>query len=403
MDTFIARQPILNQHKRLFAYELLYRGKLMAGQPGFDGDQATSSLLTGAFLTEGLETISNNKPCFINFTQELLIKNIPAVFPKTKIVVEILEDVQPTEEVITVCRNLKEQGYTLAMDDFVYAENLKPLIELADIIKIDFRLTPVDIIHETLSVLSRYKLKFLAEKVESHTEFAKALDLGFSYFQGFFFATPEKIRIKEIAPVKTSLFHVLTEINRKDVQTERLAEIIEADVSLSYKLLRYVNSAYFYRLSKIKSIVQAVAYLGEKEIRSFINLLIISEISGDKPVELVRLAAVRAKFCSLLGEKSPDNVGHAELFMLGLFSLLPAMLDYPIKVITYKLPLSNELKRALVHGDGPLGPYLQATIAYEQNEKDRCLEALDAINVPLASVYEMYLEAIHYAEILTNI
>jgi EAL and modified HD-GYP domain-containing signal transduction protein len=373
------------------------------GESCFDGDRATTSLLTGAFLTEGLETISDNKPCFINFTHDLLVKNIPAVFPKTKIIVEILEDVQPTDEVIAACKNLKELGYTLAMDDFVYEKKLKPLIELADIIKIDFRLTPVDTIHRVLYHLSGYKLKFLAEKVETHSEFGKALKLGFTYFQGFFFATPEKIKIKEITTVKTTLLRMLAEINRPDILPESLAEIIEADVSLSYKLLRYVNSAYFYRLSKVQSIIQAVAYLGENEIRRFITLIIISEIAGDKPMELVRMAAVRAKFCSLLGEKSPDDVSPTELFMLGLFSLLPAMLDYPIKTITDKLPLSENLKKALTLSDGPLAPYLQAVITYEKRKKDQCMQALATIHVQPALVYGMYLEAVSYSKILTSI
>lgn len=401
MDTFIARQPILNQHQRLFAYELLYRGKCRMGESCFDGDRATTSLLTGAFLTEGLETISNNKPCFINFTHDLLVKNIPSVFPKTKIIVEILEDVQPTKEVIAACKNLKKLGYTLAMDDFIYEKKLKPLIELADIIKIDFRLTPVDTIHRVLYHLSGYKLKFLAEKVETHSEFGKALKLGFTYFQGFFFATPEKIRIREIRAVKATLLHMLAEINHPDILPENLARIIEADVSLSYKLLRYVNSAYFYRINKVTSIIQAVAYLGENEIRRFVTLIIISEIAGDKPMELVRLAAVRAKFCSLLGEQSTDNISTTELFLLGLFSLLPAMLDYPIKTITDKLPLSDNLKRALVDSEGPLAMYLQAVITYEKRKKDQCLRALKKINVPPASVYEIYLKSVSYSKILT--
>jgi len=372
MDTFIARQPIFNQHRRLFAYELLYRGKDAVDQSSFDGNHA-------------------------------LLKNIPASFPKAKIVVEILEDVQPTAEVIAICQKLKEQGYILALDDFIYEEKLKPLIKLADIIKFDFRLTPVDTIYKVLYRLSGLKIKYLAEKVETYDEFEKALKLGFTYFQGFFFATPERIKIKEITSSKLSLLHMLAEINRPNISTNRLTEIIAADVALSYKLLRYVNSSYFYRVSKVDSIAHAVAFLGEDKIKRFVTLLIISEIASEKPPELVRLAAVRARFCFLLGENSSRAIISSELFMLGLFSLLHAMLDSTMEKITNKLPLSKEVKSALTSGKGPLAPYLQAVIAYEKREKETCRKALKMIQVPPSSVYEMYLESLNYAEILTKI
>ncbi|HSL41000.1 MAG TPA: hypothetical protein VK857_11570, partial [Desulforhopalus sp.] len=168
METLIARQPIFNQHKRIYAYELLYRGADALSLAQVGGSRATSSLLTSSYLTEGLEKISNNKPCFINFTEELLLKDIAANFPNNKIVVEILEDVPPTPEVVAACRQLKNDGYVLALDDFVFARNLKPLIELADIIKFDFLLTPIEEIREALGKLAGYDIVFLAEKVETH-------------------------------------------------------------------------------------------------------------------------------------------------------------------------------------------------------------------------------------------
>ncbi len=169
------------------------------------GDRATSSLLTSSFITEGLEKISGNKPCFVNFTQELLLENLVESFPNNNIVVEILEDVQPTNEIIEVCRELKELGYILALDDFVYHKKFIPLIELANIIKIDFRHTSIDQIDTILNFLAPYKIDLLAEKVETHEEFAEACKLGFKYFQGYFFARPEVMRIKELATSKLTL------------------------------------------------------------------------------------------------------------------------------------------------------------------------------------------------------
>lgn len=402
MQTHIARQPILNSNKRLFAYELLYRGINELSMPIVGGDRATTALLTSSFLTEGLQKISSNKPCFINFTEDLLVQNIAENFPKNKIYIEILEDVRPTQEVIQACTNLKKKGYKLALDDFVYDKKLLPLIELADIIKFDFQLSSIDQISKAIYYLSQYKIQFLAEKVETHEEFSKALKLGCKYFQGYFFAKPELIQIKEVASSKISLLHLLAEINQKSISTDRMTAIISADVSLSYRLLRYINSAYFYLLYEIDSIAHAVAYLGENEIRRFVSLIAISEISSNKPLELVRLAAVRAKFCELLSARSPKKTESHELFMLGLFSLLPAMLDGTMSEILDKLPISNDIKQALNRNEGPLAVYLNAVVFYERQKKSECAEALRLIQVPRAVVYDLYFNAIRYADILSR-
>lgn len=402
METHIARQPILNSNKRLFAYELLYRGVNELSMPIVGGDRATTALLTSSFLTEGLQKISSNKPCFINFTEDLLVQNIAENFPKNKIYIEILEDVQPTQEVIEACTNLKMKGYKLALDDFVYDKNLLPLIELADIIKFDFQLSTIDEINKAIYHLSQYKIQFLAEKVETHEEFSKALKLGCKYFQGYFFAKPELIQIKEVASSKISLLQLLAEINQKSISTDRMTTIISADVSLSYRLLRYINSAYFYLLYEIDSIAHAVAYLGENEIKRFVSLIAIAEISSNKPLELVRLAAVRAKLCELLSVRSPKQTDPHELFMLGLFSLLPAMLDGSMNEILAKLPISNDIKRALNRNEGPLAVYLNAVVFYERQKKNECAEALKVLQIPRKEVYDMYFSAVRYADILSR-
>ncbi len=402
LETIIARQPIFNAQRHLFAYELLYRGDEALSLMNVGGDRATSSLLVSSFLTEGLEKISGNKPCFVNFTEELLLENIAESFPNTNIVVEILEDVKPTETVIAACKKLKNLGYNLALDDFIYQKSLQPLIELADIIKIDFCLCSMAEIQDTLRYLGKYKLDFLAEKVETHDQFEEARKLGFKYFQGYFFARPEEIRIKELSTSKITLLSLLTEINQKEISAEKLTAIISADVSLSYRLLRYINSAYFYLLSKITSISYAVTYLGENEIRRFVTLAVIAEISSKKPAELIRLAAVRAKFCEKLGQESPNQTNSHELFLLGLLSLLHAMLDAPIADILHKIPISDNIKRALIAGTG-LSIYLETVIAYEQGNRAECFRALERLKIPKEKIYPIYLSSLQYADSFVNL
>ena len=367
------------------------------------GNRATSSLLTSSFFTEGLEKISGNKPCFVNFTEELLLANIAESFPTDNIIVEILEDVEPTDKIITICKKLKDLGYTLALDDFVYHKKLIPLIELADIIKIDFILTPVDQLNETLNDLSQYKLDFLAEKVETNDEFVEARKLGFKYFQGYFFAKPEVVRIKELSTSKITLLNLLAEINKKSVSAKKMTEIISADVSLSYRLLRYINSAYFHLVKEVESISYAVSYLGENEIKRFVTLAVISEISSNKPAELVKLAAVRAKFCERLGQESPRETKPNELFMLGLFSLLHAMLDTSITDVLKKIPVSDDIKQALIDQKGPISVFLEIVIAYETGNSKECLKSLKTLQLPKNKLYPIYLASLEFADIFVNL
>ena len=400
MQVQIARQPIFDAHKKIFAYELLFRQSQGLHLGELSGDRATTSLLSTAFLTEGIEQIAGNRPCFINFTQNLLLREIAPTFPKTKIIIEILEDVSPIPEVVAACKRLSELGYILALDDFVYEKNLLPLIELANIIKIDYRLSSSDEIDRMLYRLSRFNLKFLAEKIETYDEFNHASKLGFHYFQGYFFAKPESLHITEIASNKISLINLLIEINKAQTTVDQLEHIIEADVAISYKLLRYINSAFYHLLKEVDSIRQAIVYLGEQEIRRFVTLVIVSELAADKPTELVRLSIIRARWCELLAENSRKVNDCCDFFLLGLFSLIDAILDKPMERVVSMLPLSDSVKEALIRQEGPLAPYMQAMLAYEQGKSKECLLKLRLIQVDPDKVYDLYLEAVQFSSIV---
>lgn len=404
MHILIARQPIFDNHRRLFAYELLFRGTKDHDFEHMDGDRATTSLLSATFLTEGIDRISGYKPCFINFTSNLLQKNIPASFPANKIVIEILENVHATPEIIKNCQQLSQQGYTIALDDFIFDQQLEPLIELANIVKIDIISTPLNTLHKTLHRLSRYpKLKLLAEKVETYEEYEKAVKLGFTYFQGFFFNKPEVLKIKELSAAKISLLHLLAETTSESTTVSRLTEIISHDVGISYKLLRYLNSAYFYRLEKVDSIQHAIAYLGKQALGRFLTLMIISEMAEKKPEELVRTSLIRARFCELLATTNGQDKLKDRLFLLGLFSLIDAILDSDMEYLTKELPMHEDIKFALVKQTGPLFPYLEAVRAYERREAKECVLALAKIQVPREKVYEKYLQSLEFSQALLDL
>ncbi len=398
MDFFIARQPIFNRHKQLYAYELLYRGTQFSPLEQTSGNKATTGVLSGVFLTEIIEKIASAKPCFINFTQDLLVKNLPAAFPQDQIVIEILEDVPATPEIIAACQQLKKQGYTIALDDFIYQDSLEPLIELADIIKFDFRLSTTEKIQETLAALQRYPLKYLAEKVETNEEFTQAKNMGFTYFQGYFFCKPESIKIKEIGAAKINLLKLLTEINQAQTTLEKIRTIIEQDASLTYKLLRYINSSYFSRISSVNSVAQAIAYLGEQELRRYLTIILLSELTTEKPSELLRLSLVRAEMCRLLARQTAHADKADELFLLGMFSLLDAMLDVSMENACKQLSLGQDITDALRNQKGPYAPFLDIVISYEQGDEAKCTAHIAQLDcVQHTTPQKLYLEAIHFA------
>ena len=401
MDIFIARQPVFNRKKKLFGYELLHRANMDNVFPDTDGDRATSKLLINSFLNIGLDKIVSSKWAFINFTEQHLLEKTALRLPSEKVIIEVLEYVSPTPEVIEVCRELKGKGYVLALDDFVFADGLEPLVELADIIKIDFVELSLAEVEQVKERLKPGKVRLLAEKIETYAQYDAALKMGFDYFQGYFFSQPEILKNKEIPAYKINLLALLAEVNRKDVNLVKIEQLIGTDVSVSYKLLRYINSAYYYLLNEVTSIKHALVYLGESGTRQFVSLVATAEISSDKPSELLRTSITRARQCELLAGCSDQNHDTAELFLLGLFSLLGAMLDVSMADIMEQLPLPKNIKDALIDHSGPYSPYLITVLTYENGDWNNCQQLLDEINVSPEEMLSAYLDSVSWADRLT--
>jgi len=352
MDVFVARQPIFTRTKKLFGYELLFRTGMNNAFPDLDGDVATSNLLSSSFFSVGIDRIAGGRKSFINFTEALLLRGTPSLFPQNMIMVEILEDIRPSAEIIDACRLLKKQGYTLALDDFAFDDSFAELLQLVDIVKIDFRQTPESQIGSLLRQLRPFSCRLLAEKVENYDEFNRARELGFAFFQGYFFSRPEVLKNRDIPQNKLTMLRLISEINNSEFDVTVLEKLISRDVAVSYKLLKYLNSAYFSRLAPLKSIRQAIAFLGERGVKLFVSLIATSQLAEDKPDELVRLSIIRARFLEQLGAKLGLDSG--ELFLLGLFSLIDAMLDNPMDDLLARLPVSASIRQALVERAGPL-------------------------------------------------
>ncbi len=400
MDIYVARQPIFDIKKCIFGYELLFRADMANFFPDIEGDSATSKLLSNSFFNIGIEKIAGSNLAFINFTQELLLKQLPLMFSQDRLVVEILEDVQPERDVIEACQEIALNGYIIVLDDFFYKPSLEPLIEVADIIKIDVKATPLEEVGDLVKKMTERGVDLLAEKVETHDEFNRALEMGFRYFQGFFFSKPEVLKGKEISTPQMQLLEIMAEVNKEDFEFNRLEKMIVRDASISYKLMRLINSTYFKRAKEISSIRQAIVMIGEVGIRRFLSLISMAGLAGNKPDELIKVSLVRAKFCELLGDHPGSSVETSELFTLGLFSLIDAIMDDTMENLMSQIPISGNIKEVLISGTGDLSGYLTLVESYERGDWEEIEDATNIMGIDQSDLPRQYMESLGWADSL---
>jgi len=400
MDIFVARQPIFDKKQKVFAYELLYRNGIENYCENIDGDKATSMVIINSFLSIGIETLTNNKRAFINFTENLIRDEIPTLFPNKSIVVEILEDVKPDEEVIKKCKKLKSEGYILALDDFIFKDIsiYKRFIDVVDIVKVDFMQNSFADRAAIVKELKNSKIKFLAEKVESREEYFEAIEMGYEYFQGYFFSKPVIVSGKDISSSKLNCMEILNEINRPEPDYNKLASIVERDISLSYKLLRVINFPAFYTNSRITSIKQALVLFGFKGIRKWISLIFLRDIGKDKPDEILKSALVRGKLGEFIAPKVGLKDRKSELFIMGLFSVIDVVMDKPLGEILKELPLSEDIKEALLGKENKLNDIYRLILSYEKGDWQNYLKYSNKLKLKEVEIPKHYIEVLEWVE-----
>lgn len=398
--SYIARQPILNKDKQTVGYELLFRDGPKNTFPEIDPEQATSRLLSDHFLSTHYATLGD-KLGFVNFPYQSLLNKVPTLFPAESLVVEILEDCPPTPELLAAVKEMHELGYTIALDDFVPSKEWKTFLPYVSIIKFDIRAVPIPKAQMFMDRLAGSNIAFLAEKVENYDEFAQALKAGFDYFQGYFFSKPEMIQRKSLEPAFMTVIQLLTEIAQPELDYQKIESLITKDVTMSYKLLTYVNSSSLVQ-NKIQSFKQALAYLGEEKLRKFISLVAIASTQDDKPEYLYGLSIQRARYCELLIRKQPEQVGMGQAFLVGMFSLLDSLLDRPIDQIVNEIPVDETIKLALIKGEGILGRLLSLVIAYEQAEWSKVQSLCTELKLERSAMSECYDQSVKWtAELLS--
>lgn len=397
MQTFIARQPIFDVNQVVYAYELLFRSGMDNFFRGGDLDQASSKVIGDSVLLHGLDVLTAGKKAFYNVTRETLTKEYCAMLPKDQAVVEILENIEPDAETLAACRNLKAAGYAIALDDFVYNEKYQPFLDLADIIKVDFLLSSKEDQQKMAERFIPQGIKMLAEKVETWEVYQEARQMGYIYFQGYFFSKPTILSTKDIPGFKLHYLQILQEIQHRELNYKGLEEIIKREMSLSYKLLRYINSAFFGWRVSISSINHALVLLGEVEVKKWASLVALSNMAEGKPDELVVQAIVRAKFCESLAPKLGLVARTQDLFLMGLFSLIDGIMDRPISEVLEKIPIEADIKAALLGEKGHLGNIYQLILAYEQGNWDAVPALHEKLRLGDEDVAPLYLKAVDWA------
>ena len=396
-DVFVARQPIFDRRKQVYGYELLFRSGLENACPPVDGDHASRDVLRAAWLDLGVDALIGQRRAFVNLTHEGLVSGLGTALPAESTVIEVLESVQPDDDVVQACGELKRAGYLLALDDFIYRPGLEPLIELADIVKIGFGECDPDEQCAHVRRVAGSRPILLAEKVETQDDLRQAVALGCRYFQGWFFCRPEIVRGRALSGARLSYLRLLHAVSQPDLEVEALTQVIGSDVALTYRFLKYLGSAAFPWRGPIRSVPHGLALLGEAQTRRWVSLMALEALAHDKPPELVALAAVRARFCDELAGRAGLADRQADWFFLGAFSLIDTILDQPMATVLAELPLAEEVTAALMGQPNALRPVLDFVEAYERGDWTRSAALCAHLQIDPTQVAHVYRTAVAYA------
>lgn len=390
---YVGRQSIYDRGFNVSAYELLYRSDKVNSANVDDHGLATAALLSNVFTSIGLEDLVGDKPAFINMPREFLVGSYPIPEKNSNIVVEILEHVEPDEEVIDALLILKKRGYTLALDDYIFDPIHEPFLKIVDIIKLDVADIGIEQLGAKIAQLKPYNVKLLAEKIETESEAEQCLAMGFDYFQGYYFSYPKIVSGRKISGNQIAIVELANKLHQSNVEASNLTELISHDVALSYKLLRYVNSAMYSFEREITSIDETVFILGLDTLVRLVHVVMAGSFSEDNS-HILESALVRALMCEALAVELGKKPEKGTYFMMGLFSRLDALLGVPLDSALEELPISNDVKQALLDGSGEQGNVLNMVVDYCEGNI-----TVDALTSPVDSkrLMEFYLDVVPVA------
>jgi c-di-GMP-related signal transduction protein len=396
MQRFLARQPIFNSERVVYGYELLFRSGPENRYDGTAPDLASASTVDSILLF-GMERLTPGCRSFLNCTRDFLIRDFATLLPKDRVVLEILETVAMDDEVHDACRRLKKAGYLLALDDFEDRPDWKPLIAMADFIKVDLLTTsPEDQVRLAHAYLP-LNVRMLAEKVETYEDFHRTRGLGYTYFQGYFFSKPELLSRKDIPQNQMNYLLVLQAVNREPMDTFEVSQRIKAEPSLSFRLLRYLNSPSFPLIVEVHSIPHALSLLGERGTRKWVSLIAVTCLATGKPAELVSLPLIRARFCELLAPCAGLAKSANDLFLLGLLSAMDGILDMRMLDVLEEIAIREDIRDALLGKTNKLRDIFDFVRNYERGCWEEISSSAARLGIREDAISPLYMEAVEWA------
>jgi len=394
----VARQPILDRRQGIYGYELLFRSGLDNALHAANQDQASFEMLHTSLLGFGLDTLLGDKLGFVNASREVLLQEFYLVLPRERTIIELVENVQPTPEVIEACHGVKRAGYRLALDDFVRRPEMAPLAELADVIKVDFPRTGEAERRAIVREFGPRRAQLVAEKVETREQFAAAMGEGFTHFQGYFFCEPEILSASDVPAFKRNCVRFMAELHRPDLDFDKLEAIIKQEVALAVKLLRYLNSAGFGWRHEITSIKHALRVLGERATRKWCSLMALTVLGEDQPAQMVITSLVRAQFAEQVGREAGLGSRDVDLFLIGMLSTLDGLLGRPMDEALTHIPVSSEIRDTLLGRRTSLSAIWALVLCYERAEWDRLKGIADAADVSVGRLPSLYRNSVQWVD-----
>jgi c-di-GMP-related signal transduction protein len=391
---YVGRQPILNRLKKTFGYELLFRRSAIQCANVTDNMRATANVMVNALNNIGITKLIGKKKGFINVDEQVLTSGVTDLLPNKITVLELLETVEINDAVIDLCKAVKKAGYEIALDDFVY-NGASPILSIAGYIKIDVMAYKRAAIADISKLLKQYPPKLVAEKVETKEDFDFCYDLGFDYFQGYFFAKPSIISAKSISPTQLVLLD-LSRLLAKEAEFHVIEKIFRQNPELHIKLLQFINSASFYTAQKITSIGQSIALLGYRNLQKWVTLLLFAGEGYDiKSTPLFERAVLRGRIMELLTSKVTRDISTADTaFITGVLSLVDTLFQSPLENVLKDLNLSEEINNALLHRDGLLGTLVSVIENLEEEKYDVLKDTLGTLNVNIEELFRIENNAI---------
>ncbi len=399
MKTYMARQPIFDASMNVFGYELLYRSSTQnAFDESIDGDYATRQVLSDTLTTFGTENILNGKRAFINFTRSLLLSELPDLMNPSDFVIEILENVPADAQVMDRLIALRVRGFTLALDDYIGAPESEALLPLVDIVKVDFKGISATSREKLVQKLLKKKLQVLAEKVETQNDFVTAKKMGYTLFQGYFFAKPIVFSKTVLSTSSTTYIRAIDEILHHDADFTKISAIIRSDVTLTYRLLRHVNTLQFCHSNPITSVKPAILQMGERATYRWLMLVLMRDMTQLSNNEFSKLALVRALFCEQICKLAKLPYQQDEAYIAGMFSVIDTMVSQDYAEFLRDISIAPVVIDALLHNENKLSEILEFVRAYESGDWDSAHVLIDQYALSDDAIIKAYQEAVQAAD-----